>query len=664
MISRYSILFSICVLLLTTACQQKNNKPNVLLVTLDTLRADALGCYGNTTVSTPVLNKIAEEGALFENAICQIPATLASHTAIMTGCNPMTTGVRFGKAHVPDSVQTLAEKFSDARYETAAFISSMVLAPFYGLNQGFSRYDMGNLGDQIFERRAEATIDSAVAFAEGKHAKPFFMWVHLYDPHSPYDAPAPYTRKYDPDYQGPLRGSVGDISKLLSNQGESSSEKDLQHLRARYWGEVSYMDFQLGRLFDALRKQNILDKTIVAVIADHGENLGEKQRFFHGDDLYWPSTHIPLLIRYPGIAGPKTRVAGLVQSIDVYPSLLELCRIDAKKKNVDGQSLVPLLTNSQDGRAYDALPGYMETEADPLCDANKLFGLRTKDFLFIYSMAHRRPETPVGIRTEIPIKGPTIVMMRIKGDPAVRLLVHIRYRTKDLYTSRDVEALSKMPSTVLNAESFGTDPLHQQAVKQTSFLPTADGWRLHATSDLFHWARSYGIANGWPTEWMVLEGVGVDASIPYTKQQATFTVDQIELYAPQLKFPNSPRFRNPFWVIADFEDPTTEGLIDSNSGPAHSITSRWLNEKVFDGNRQQEITITFKDTVDPLALDELYALSTDRNEEKNCIRENPAVAEEFLKILDARIGENAGKSEVIEISPGQKKALESLGYIK
>lgn len=657
------LLLVILICIVCMSCQSKNGKPNVLLITLDTVRADALGCYGNSTVKTPVIDKMAEEGALFEDAVCQIPATLASHAAIMTGCNPNTTGVRFGKAHIPDSVKTLAKEFTKARYETAAFISSQVLAPVYGLNQGFSRYDMGNLGEQVFERRADATMDSAIAYLQQIHKKPLFTWIHLYDAHSPYNAPAPYTTQYDPEYQGTIKGSIQDITRLQSSHGETASALDLLHLRALYWGEVSYMDYQLGRLADVLRKQNVLDKTIIVIMADHGENLGEKQHFFHGNDLYWPSMHIPLIIRFPAVILPKTRLAELVQSIDVYPTLLELCGIQDKYR-IDGQSLLPALIKQQDGQRVDPLPAFMETEADPLCEADKLHGVRTKEYLYIFNQAHRQGEIPVGMMTEIPLRGPTIVMMRIKGDPAVRLMAHIRYRTRELYTSRDNTALAKLNTTILHAESFGTDPLHQQAAKQSSYLPPARGWRLQATPDLYHWAQSYGTANGWPTQWMVLEGVGVDASLPATQQQGAFAVDQIELFAPQLRFPNSPRFRNPFWIIADFENGKKEELVDSSAGPAHTITSKWLNEPVHGGTRQQEITITIKDATGSVVIDELYAISSDRNEEKNLIRENQPAADELRGLLQEQIKSSSRNNEVIEISPGQRKALESLGYIR
>ncbi len=182
-------LLLIPAMVLISGCSKNKDRPNILLFTLDTLRSDAVGCYGNAQIKTPNLDKLAHEGVIFQDAMCQIPATLTSHTAIMTGRNPKTTGVRFRTGHVPAFEETLAERFKSCGYQTAAFISSSVLAPEYGLNQGFDQYEMGRLAKQeeksSFERKAQETIDQAISYiTKNKNNKPFFIWVHLYDPHS------------------------------------------------------------------------------------------------------------------------------------------------------------------------------------------------------------------------------------------------------------------------------------------------------------------------------------------------------------------------------------------------------------------------------------------------------------------------------------------------
>ena len=252
-------------------------------------------------------------------------------------------------------------------------------------------------------------------------------------------------------------------------------------------------------------------------------------------------------------------------------------------------------------------------------------------------------------------------MLRVKGDPSIRLMAHIRYRTKELYTSRDFQALAKLNTTVIHAESWGTDSLHSEAEKQNSFLPTPEGWRLQATPNLYPMAHNYGLARGWPTQWMVLEGVGVDASIPHTQQTATFTIDQIELYAPKLRFPNSPKFRKPFWVLENFEN-SSPGLIDAKVGPPHRIQTHWTKETIFGGIRQQQVTITFSSKTDSDTLDELYDLSQDPGENRNLLPQSSETAQNCRVLLQKWIDSEPGDYEYIEISPAQREAMESLGY--
>lgn len=664
------IFINLVMILVLYACSSPSNKPNVIVLTLDTLRADAVNCYGNPTIETPHLNRIAAEGVMFRDAICQIPATLTSHTAIMTGRNPKNNTVRFRTFHVPETEETMAERFQAYGYSTAAFISAYVLSPAFGLNQGFDRYELGSImqNDAMvqFERPAEDTIDQAIEYLEQTNGRPFFIWVHLYDPHSPYNAPEPYTKQYDPDYSGPFQGTTQEITQLKALDGESIQQRDLEHLRARYYGEVAYMDHHIGRLLGKLDELSLLDKTIIAALSDHGENLGERGNFFHGDDLYQPSIHIPFMIRYPAAIEPGQIVEEMVQSIDLFPTLLNLTNIP-RISGLDGESLVPLFQKSTRS-TYEKHPGYIETEADVVTQADKRYGLRTDRYKFIYNQAYRRPETPLGIMAEIPLKGPTLVMMRIKGDPSVRLMAHIRYRTQALYTSRDYQALSRLNTTIIHAESFGGDPLHREAMEHDTFLKTPEGWRLQVTPDLYRLAKNYGENRGWPVDWMVLEGVGVDASLPYFQQSGAFTIDQIELYAPHLKFPNSVHYRAPFWVIENFERPDSRGLIDAGEGPAHTIQSEWVNESLFGGKRQQKITITYQD--DKAITNELYDIAIDPNETANLVASDSIdpdilkIADHAMNLLDRWIVYDPSEGRFAPLTSSDRETLEALGYIK
>jgi hypothetical protein len=328
---------------------------------------------------------------------------------------------------------------------------------------------------------------------------------------------------------------------------------------------------------------------------------------------------------------------------------------------IEGSSLLSLI-NPEEQDTYQPHPGYLETEVDVLCDANKLYGLRTDTAKFIYNQAHRREETPIGLSTRIPLKGPSVVLLRIQGDPSIRLMTHIRYRTEETYTSNDPQHLAHLNTTVVHGVSWGTDPLHREIEEQTSFLKTPEGWRLQATPDIYSIAYRYGKSNGWPTDWMVLEGVGVDASIPAKQQEAQFHVDQIELYAPGLRYPDSPRFRKPFWVIEDFEDIVKPGLVDSNQGPLHSISSTWRTEKLFMGKRQQHIHITFSSTTS--VKDELYLIANDALEENNLVLDNEELAQNCTALLDAWIEKTGDHPNALYISPANQEALEALGYVQ
>ncbi len=191
-------------------------------------------------------------------------------------------------------------------------------------------------------------------------------------PTAPYSAPAPYSTMYDPEYQGFMRGGVKEITRLHASKGKGASSRDLRHIRALYDGEVAYMDHQIGRLIAVLQEMNILDKTVIAAMADHGENLGESGRFFHGDDLYQPSTHIPFIMRYPEQIIQGAKIDQLVQSIDLFPTLMEITDIPMIA-GIEGTSLLPLIAPEAQ-TAQDMKPGFLETETDPSVNGNKLYG--------------------------------------------------------------------------------------------------------------------------------------------------------------------------------------------------------------------------------------------------------------------------------------------------
>jgi choline-sulfatase len=271
---------------------------NLVVVTIDTLRPDHLHCYGYSKIETPSVDSIAASGVLFENAVTQTPLTPPSHASIFTGLYPTVHHVRdTGGFVLQPSSTTLATILQQQGWDTAAFISSAVLKKLFGFNQGFAVYDdqmprQGRSRDFLDdpERRAGDTIDRAIRWLDGQSGKPYFLWVHLYDPHMPYQPPSPFREAY----------------------------KDRP-----YDGEIAYADRELGRLFEAVRKKSPADKTILAVLSDHGESLGEHGEYSHGVFLYDATLRIAFLMSGPGIP-TGIRVKQQVRTIDFLPTILEL----------------------------------------------------------------------------------------------------------------------------------------------------------------------------------------------------------------------------------------------------------------------------------------------------------------------------------------------------
>jgi arylsulfatase A-like enzyme/Tfp pilus assembly protein PilF len=289
--------------------REASAKPSVLLVSIDTTRADRLGCYGRREASTPNLDRWAAEGVVFENAVTPVPITLPAHASLMSGLLPHRHGVRDnGIYRVPHAPPTLAALLAEAGYDTAAVVGAAVLDRQYGLDRGFGRYEdsVGPMGLAIAERDA-AAVTSAASAAARSLRKPFFLFVHYFDPHAAYVPPPPFAERFRPDL---------------------------------YQGEIAYVDEQIGRLRRELEGLGLLEGTVVVLTSDHGESLGEHGEPTHGVFLYQATLRVPLIIvapkRWPG----GRRVAGLASLIDVPPTLLELAGLRVPGA-LDGRSLAP-----------------------------------------------------------------------------------------------------------------------------------------------------------------------------------------------------------------------------------------------------------------------------------------------------------------------------------
>lgn len=294
------------------------DKTNFLLITLDTTRAKSLGCYGYAEAVTPTLDAMAAKGMLFEDAQSVAPLTLPSHATMLTGRFPREHGLRVnGKSKLGDSIPTLATIFKGRGYRTGAFVSAFVLDKQFGLNRGFDSYDDevevrkrgGNA--QEAERPADAVTTRALDWLTAQADQPFFCWLHYYDPHEPYSPP--------PAFRG--------------------------RFRHPYDAEIAFMDSELAKVMDLLKKRGLQDQTLIVVAGDHGEAFGEHGEIGHAAFVYEVNLHVPLIFVYPKVVGVG-RVKPQVSLVDVFPTILDLFGVP-HPAGLHGQSLVRALTGGQ-----------------------------------------------------------------------------------------------------------------------------------------------------------------------------------------------------------------------------------------------------------------------------------------------------------------------------
>lgn len=291
--------------------------PNVILITIDTVRADHLGCYGYKEIQTPTIDALARDGILFQRAISQVPLTWPSHAAILTGLYPFQNGVQdFTGQPLDGRFRSVAQAFQQQGYATGAVVSAFVLDRSWGLARGFDFYDDAFSPEQfanrdlgLVDRRAGESVTHALTWLKKNPRRPFFFWLHLYDPHSPYDPPEPFRTEYR------------------------------EHL---YDGEIAYADQELGRLIAWLKQNHLYDQSLIAFLSDHGESLGEHGEHEHGFFAYNATVHIPLIVKPPSGSGFRPgQVSRPVETIALAPTLLRLAGIhDRIEKQFQSQSLL------------------------------------------------------------------------------------------------------------------------------------------------------------------------------------------------------------------------------------------------------------------------------------------------------------------------------------
>ena len=333
--------------------------PNIIFITVDTTRADHMGFLGNKHGLTPNLDILARQGVVLEKAFSQAPLTPVSHATIFTGTYPQFHTVTDFGHPLPTLLPSLPEILQKSGYHTAAFIGSLILDPKAqmapGFDRGFDFFDAGFRPKQApnedryqtVERRAGDVVAHTIAWLSKNQQTPLFIWVHLYDPHAPYDPPPPYdTRFKDP-----------------------------------YDGEIAYADASLGKLFQYLRQRGLYDRSLIVMMSDHGESLGAHGESMHGIFLYDETIHVPLLFKLPGSLLAGKRVTTRVRLVDVAPTLLSMLSLPLPP-TFQGQSLVPEMKSSP--KAPGDLPAYAETEYP-----HRAFGwagiraMRTGKYLYI-----------------------------------------------------------------------------------------------------------------------------------------------------------------------------------------------------------------------------------------------------------------------------------------
>lgn len=316
---------------------------NFLLISIDTTRADHLGCYGYPRAVTPSLDRFSGSTTLFANAISQAPDTAASHTSMLTSLYPYIHRVRNAGTPMGDEITSIAEVLQQRGYSTAAFTSGFTLSRrVCGLHQGFDTYieykQRFNSSQWIQgnNRPADETNRWVFAWLE-EVTPPFFLWVHYFDPHTEYESPPPYNRMFDYDHNNPA------LTEIVKHR---FGEDCLGDVIAAYDGEIRFMDTAIGALFDQLSEHELLPDTLVMVVGDHGEGLGEHRVIAdHGKTLYEMELMVPFLVRVPWRRKSVPVQSAFVETIDIMPTALSQLKVRMKRflPFLQGEDLSPLL---------------------------------------------------------------------------------------------------------------------------------------------------------------------------------------------------------------------------------------------------------------------------------------------------------------------------------
>ena len=396
-------------------------RPNVVLVSIDTLRADHLGSYGYERDTSPFLDSLAARGKLFENAFAQASWTLPSHMSLFTSTYPGTHRVETSRRALSPAIPTLTERLRDAGYATAGYVSWIYLKSEYGFGRGFDRYvellpDESQVdsathhsvrAEAFVERSLEWVSETAEARDEGPlRGKPWFLFLHLFDPHMSYEPPLDMAQRFDPSLEGVEAGSHEFLSQYIDglHDGDAPAVPPdvLRRAKALYDGEIRYVDEALRRFFGELESQGLLENTVVVVTSDHGEEFDDHGSMEgHQWTLYDEVLRVPLFVVGPGVEpGVEDR---MVQSIDVAPTILDLVGFATRAEvpgtveeqvpgTFEGRSLLPLLRGEENEAEWD------ELNFSQIRRFNLKWALRTPRHKLIYNQTPETNENGMPVR--------------------------------------------------------------------------------------------------------------------------------------------------------------------------------------------------------------------------------------------------------------------------
>lgn len=398
------------------------DKPNVILIVMDTIRADHLSSYNYFRKTTPNIDGIAREGVLFENAISASSWTVPSHASIFTGVYPSKHGVDSEHQYLEDKFTTLAEVLRLSGYKTFGYSNNTYISSKLNMTQGFDFFEVSNAGIRksdlsdfrlindvtrniknflgMNDAGSRETNEKVKEWIKSSYdsKKPFFLFINYMESHLPYKPPRPYNTRYLKKEDISKAKTVNQNRILYMAKKVQMNNKDFEILRTLYDGEISYVDSKINDLVDFIRQLKMLDNTILIITSDHGENIGDHNLMSHVLCLYDSLLHVPLIIRYPKLFPAGIKIKGQVQTTDIFPTILDSLNIEWKGiKEIQGHTLVPLMKGSQRNESSLAIAELgidsgelsLLKKANPQLDASEyarmLETIRTDTFKYIWS---------------------------------------------------------------------------------------------------------------------------------------------------------------------------------------------------------------------------------------------------------------------------------------